>query len=212
MTKEIISVLLLMTVAVTAFAGEDRIEVASIDKDYPLRTKKVFTLPSVTEKYEYYEIRGDSEKEMRSQMRQNGPVWNDGRKYHSITSWYWKWDYGNDHSSLDCSVDSFRVTLEITYRYPKWVRTDDAPQPLVDKWDGYMKNLITHEQGHRDLAVEAAADFCRAVAKLPPVLSCADLNREVRALSRERMDQLNANEQEYDATTCHGTTQGALFP
>ncbi len=212
MKKIIISVLLMVIVAVTAFAGEDRIEVASRDKDFSLRVKRVFTLPSVTEKYEYYEIRGDSEKEMRSQMRQNGPVWNDGNKYDSVTSWYWKWGYRNDPSSQDCSVDSFRVTLEITFRYPQWLRTDDVPRQLVDKWDGYMKNLIAHEQGHRDLAVEAAADFSRAVAKLPRALSCAELNAEVSALSRERMGQLNADEREYDETTCHGTTQGALFP
>jgi predicted secreted Zn-dependent protease len=123
-----------------------------------------------------------------------------------------KLDYGYDRAPRACTADSIRVTIAINIRYPKWVRTDDAPQPLVEKWDGYMKNLIMHENGHRDMAVEAAAELSRAVAALPPASSCAELDRDVRALSRERMEKLNADEKGYDETTSHGKTQGAVFP
>jgi predicted secreted Zn-dependent protease len=122
-----------------------------------------------------------------------------------------KVDYGNDQPSQACTTDSFRVTLEIIYRFPKWERTDDAPFPLVDKWNSYMKNLVMHEKGHGDLAVEAASELCRAVYKMPPVLSCADLDRHVQSLVRELRDQLNADQRLYDATTDHGISQGAFF-
>ncbi len=201
--------LLFLFVAATAFAAEDRVELASIDREHSLRK---YNPPKITERNEYYEIRGNSEKELRKQMCQKGCTWDDGRTYDSLTSWYWTWDYGTDAVSQACSGEDFSVILELTTRFPKWVRTGEAPQPLVDKWDGYMKNLTLHEQGHRDRVMDAVAQLSGAVAKLPRSLSCADRDRQVRTLSSKIMAQLNAAQQEYDAETSHGVTQGALFP
>ena len=209
MKKKYILTLLFLFAATTVFAAEDLMEIASLDKEHALRK---YRPPVVTEKNEYYEIRGNSEKDLRKQMLQNGCTWDDGRKYDSVTSWSWTWDYGTDHAAQTCSVDDFSVALEIHYRFPKWVRTGDVSPPLVDKWDGYMQKLTMHEQGHRDRAVDAAAEFTRAVARLPNTLSCTERDHRVRALSHETMAQLNAAQQEYDRDTRHGATQGALFP
>jgi predicted secreted Zn-dependent protease len=201
--------LLFLIFATTAIAAEDGVKVASIDKEHSLRK---YRSPKVIERNEYYEIRGSSEKDLRREMCQNGCTWDDGRTYDSVTSWYWTWDYGTDRTAQTCSVDDFSVILEITSRYPKWVRIGEAPQQLLDKWDGYMKYLTFHEQGHRDKVVDAAAAFSDAVARLPRALNCADLDRQVQVLSSEMMAQLNEAQQEYDADTNHGATQGALFP
>lgn len=212
MIKESIFSLLLIFAAATTFAADGRFDIARIDKDIRPGIQNRVITPLVTEKYEYYEIRGNSEKELRGQMCRNGCSFNDGEKYDSVTSWHWRLNYGYDRAPGACIADSLKVALVIIYRYPKWVHTDGAPQPLVDKWDGYMKNLITHENGHRDLAVEAAAELSRALAALLPAATCAELDREVRALSRARMQKLNAEEKGYDESTIHGKTQGAVFP
>jgi len=212
MIKGAIASLLLSVIAVTIFAAEDGVDVAGVHKEPSPQINSRVVPPVVTEKYEYYEIGGDCEQELRSQMRQNGCKWNDGKKYDSLTSWQWTWDYGYDRTPQGCRADSFRTTVEIIFRLPKWVRADDVPQALVDKWDIYMNNLIIHENGHRDMAVEAAAELSRTVAGLPPASSCAELDRIVRELSRERMKKLNADEMKYDETTEHGFTQGAVFP
>jgi len=166
----------------------------------------------VAEQYEYYEIRGGDEKELRRQMGRNGCVMSNGERYDSVTAWRWKLQYGYDRTPGSCAADSFQVVLEITYRYPKWVRSDDVEQTLIAKWEDYLNNLVAHENGHRDLAVEAATDLSRAVAVLQPAGSCAELDRQVQALGRERMVRLNADEQDYDDVTVHGKTQGAVFP
>lgn len=208
MKKKNIFTILFLLVATTAVADEKPIEVASIDKASFLRQIP----PVVTEKYEYYEIRGSSEQELRSQMLKNGCTWEDGKKYDSVTSWSWTWDYGTGHTSQTCSADDFAIALEITFRLPKWVRTDDVPQPLVDKWDGYLKNLTMHENGHRDRVMDAALELSGAVARLPRALTCSDRDRKVRALNSKITAQLNEAQQAYDATTDHGAKQGALFP
>ncbi len=207
----ILGFILFIIAAVTASAG-DKMVVANVDKNLPLRKKPAALPPIVTEKYEYYEVNGVCEKDLQCQMKQKGIAWNDGKKYNSTTSWYVKWDYGYNTAPQACSADSFKVIIEITFRYPKWVNTAGAPQPLVDKWNSYMQNLVLHENGHRDMAVEAATELVQAVAELPPAPDCAALDRELRSLSRTRMKKLNNDEKEYDTATNHGFTQGAIFP
>ena len=209
--KAIVICFLFMTVAATTSAGEGQVVLANVDTEAPLLKKPRAVPPVVSEKYEYYEVHGGCENDLQCEMRQKGISWIDGKKYDSTTSWHVKWDYGYDRTPQTCSVDSFRVVVEIIFRYPSWVRTDNAPRLLMDKWDTFMQHLVMHESGHRDMAVEAAADLTRTVSELPPASTCAELDRKVRALSHARMNKLNADEKEYDTATRHGYTQGAIF-
>jgi predicted secreted Zn-dependent protease len=201
----------LLAGAVTPAAAEDTIKLASLNKGLPVLKQSRIVTPTVKETYEYYEIKGDCENDLQSQLRQHGTRWSDGKTYDSVTSWHVTWDYGYDRTADACSADSFKATVEITYRYPRWVGVGDAPGRLVEKWDGYLQNLIKHEEGHRDMAVEASTEFTRAVAALPPAPTCAELDHNVRTLSRAIMKKLNADQKEYDIATCHGATQGAVF-
>jgi predicted secreted Zn-dependent protease len=209
--KKIAFCLLFISVSAAALAAEDKIVMANVDKDLVFRQKPAAFAPIVTEKYEYYEVHGGCDKDLKCQMRRNGITWSDGKKYDSTTNWHVTWKYGYNRTPDACSVDSFRVFVEIIFLYPKWVQSGDAPRQLMDKWEAYLQNLVTHENGHRDLAVEAALELARAVAELPPSPTCADVDRGVRALSRVRMSMLNNDEKEYDTETGHGYTQGAVF-
>jgi predicted secreted Zn-dependent protease len=212
MLKTTICFLLMMTVAVAISAASDNVEFASVNKDSHFSIIKPSVAPAVTEKYEYYEVQGVSESQLRCDMNHNSCKWDDGKKYDSVTSWRVKWDYDYDRAPQSCAAVSFKASVEIVFRYPKLVHTEAVPQLLMAKWDSYRKNLTLHENGHRDMAVEAAADLSRAVAELPPAPSCSDLDKEVRALCRLKMSKLNADEKAYDVSTKHGFTQGAIFP
>ncbi|MEK6744366.1 MAG: DUF922 domain-containing protein [Nitrospirota bacterium] len=209
--KALCAILLLMTAAATCPAGE-KVEVASIDTKTRRQTTSLVVPPAVKEAYEYYEIRGNSEDELRSEMCRNGCKWKDGKIYDSVTNWHVTWDYDHERAPQACSADSFRATVNITFRYPKWIKTGGVPGPLAVKWDSYMKSLVEHETGHRDMAVEAAAELSLAVAGLAPAPTCAELDRAVRSLCRERMRKLDADAKEYDEATYHGSAQGAVFP
>jgi len=213
MSKGTIAFVFFMIIAATAFAHEDGVAVANVEKNISQRIISSTTVPVVvTENYEYYDVCGCNEKELQCDLKKKCIQWNDGKKYDAVTTWDMKWDYGYDHDSQACAVDSFKVTVDIFFRYPRWVRTSETSPQLVEKWDRYMKNLITHENGHRDLAVEAAAKLSSAVAALNPPSTCVELDRRVRALYRARMAKLNEDQKAYDATTNHGVNQGALFP
>jgi predicted secreted Zn-dependent protease len=198
MMKGINAVLLLLTVAGTVSAGVVRGNDAA--------------QPVVTEKYEYYEVFGGCEKDVQCDLQRKCITWKDGKKYDSVTNWKIKWDYDHNPSAQNCSPNSFRVTVDVTFHLPKWVPTKEAPRQLVDKWDGYMKNVLAHEKGHRDIAVQAATELTRKVAQLPSALACVELERAIHDLCRKQMRILDRNEKQYDAATNHGHTQGAIFP
>jgi len=200
-----------MLFAVTSFGAENKVDMAIIESGQVLLKNTVLP-PVITEKYEYYEVRGCCEEEIHCDLKQKCITWKDGYKYDSLTSWDMKWDHGFDQVSETCTITSFKPIVEITYRYPKWKQTDDASRSLIEKWDQYLKNLIIHENGHRDLVVVAANDLSRAVAQLSPTSSCTDLDRSIRTLFRKRMTKMNEDQRNYDETTKHGTAQGAVFP
>ena len=210
--KKAIVISLVYLTALPAFADDGRIDIASVDRDIYRHQERVVLAPAVREKHVLYEITGYGEKDLRDQMNRQGIAWSDGKKYDSVTSWHVTWDYEHERSLQSCSAEAFQATAEITIRYPKWVRTDAAPQELAHKWDGYLASLMEHEQGHRDMVVEAVEDLTRAVALLPAAPTCAELDRRVRSLCHERMAKLNDDAKEYDAATLHGAEQGAVFP
>ncbi len=212
MFSRIFICLLFLASSASAGAADDGIAVASIDRDRSARSMTPAAAPAVTEKYEYYEVRGDNEEELRCQMTENGCRWDDGKKYDSVTRWSVKWDYDYGRTPDSCAAESFKATVEVNFRYPQWTHTDNALKTLADKWERYMQNLVIHEKGHRDLAVEAAAELTRAVAGLPPAPTCADIDRNVKALCREHMKKLHEDQKSYDAATVHGVRQGAVFP
>jgi len=233
--KKTIFISLLYLAAHPAFADDGRIELASLDRDIHRQRERVVLVPAVREKHELYEmtgcgdmellvapvvrekhelyeVTGCGEIELRDQMTRQGTAWSDGKKYDSVTSWHVTWDYEHYRSLQSCSTEAFQATAEITIRYPRWVRTDDAPQELADKWDGYLASLIEHEKGHSDMVVKAVEDLTRAVALLPAAPTCAELDLLVRSLCHKRMAKLNDEAKEYDAATLHGAEQGAVFP
>ena len=196
---------LLMTVAVASGAGETMPEPAA-------NTKNHLVPPVVNEKTEYYEVCGDCERDVQSELRDKCIKLANGEKYDSITNWKVKWDYSHNRASETCAAESFVVTVDIVYRLPKWARTGEAPQTLVEKWDRYMENLMMHEKGHRDRAMASAVELTRLVAELPPARTCAELDRVVNTLCRTRLDKLIEVQKKYDTDTCHGVLQGAEFP
>jgi predicted secreted Zn-dependent protease len=195
-----------------AFAEEGLFNLASVDRDLYRNRERTVLAPALHEKLEYYEITGSAEKDLREQMTRRGIAWSDGKKYDSVTSWRVEWGYEHDRSMQSCGAEAFQASVEITTRYPRWIRTGDAPRELVDKWEGYLANLVLHEEGHRDMLVEAIEDITRSVARMPGAPNCAELDRLVRSLCHERMAKLNDEAKEYDVATLHGSVQGAVFP
>jgi predicted secreted Zn-dependent protease len=201
-----------VAIAVSAVAGEGGGVVATVDANPALKSANRVNSPVVKQTYKYYDIMGCCEKDLQCDLKDKCIRMPDGKKYDSVTRVKMKWDYGHVRTPQSCTTESFVVTVDVVFNLPKWMRTGEAPPALVEKWKNYSEKLMLHEQGHRDRAVEAANEFTRTVAGLPPAPTCAALDREIQDLYNARLDTLMKEQDKYDDVTKHGATQGVVFP
>ncbi len=206
------ALLLLLVITVFSPAGAAGAGEGQAGNDLPGPKRNTTAPPVLKERYDYYEVCGCCEKDLQCDLTKKCIGASGGKKYDSMTDWKLRWDYGRSRGPALCAADSFTVTVDITFHLPKWVRADDAPQALTDKWEQYAKNLLAHEKQHEQIALDAANELTRAVGELPSARTCAELDRNVRQLVEERMDKLINDQKFYDAATNHGATQGASFP
>jgi predicted secreted Zn-dependent protease len=168
--------------------------------------------PTITINYDYYDIEGRTAAELRDQMNRFGVLWTDGNVYDAYTGWNVNWNYRYRITDHGCSIKSVAATLDVKIRLPRWAGYAGGQPALKKKWDLYMKSLRQHENGHKDLAVEAAIEIERAIAQLEPAATCDDLAETANETGRQIISEYAAKEREYDARTNYGEIQGAVFP
>jgi predicted secreted Zn-dependent protease len=78
-------------------------------------------------------------------------------------------------------------------------------------WQGYYEHLVTHENGHRDIAVETARGLCRRLSELGWFADRDELEDAAKALIKADFKRHNEAQVEYDADTHHGIKQGAIL-
>jgi len=172
----------------------------------------IHAAPAVTEETVYYYIQGTTAKDLRAEMNKLGVMEKDGKRYDGYTNWYVSWKYFYDTGRSDCRISSVQTTVRIKFTLPKWTDRSSAPEELRQKWDDYIAALIRHEENHRDIAVEAAAQIEQAIAEIASRATCDELGRASNALARRILDDSRKRQKEYDAQTRHGRLEGVRFP
>jgi len=162
--------------------------------------------------YDYYDIEGRTAAELRQQMNIYGVAWTNGSIYDAYTGWNVKWNYRYRVTDHNCSIGSVSTTLNVEFRLPRWTDYDGGSSALKKKWDEYMGSLRQHENGHKDLGIQAAIEIERSIAGLKPAQTCDNLAQTANALGRRIISEYAAKEREYDDQTNFGETQGAVFP
>lgn len=132
------------------------------------------------------------------------------RGFHGMAGWQVDYRYSVDRQPAGCAVDSVRVRVAGEILMPRWVDAADAPPALQRQWSDYYAALQRHEEGHIQHGREFALLVKERLMGLGRV-SCDNL----QALAQREYDRLYGNlrtrDQEYDARTGHGRTQGAYL-
>jgi predicted secreted Zn-dependent protease len=136
--------------------------------------------PAVTIRTTYYPITGATGDELKSQMRENGP-----QGYWAYTRWHVRW------------TGNCRVSVEISYTYPRWTNQDQAPAVLQAAWKAMISSLQSHEEGHAQHGRNAAQEVEKSGCQGDPT-----------ANTRKWAEQ----DKVYDAETNHGLKQGVVLP
>jgi predicted secreted Zn-dependent protease len=168
--------------------------------------------PKVTEESVYYNVRGTSAEELRTQLNKFGIKGKDGKTYRGNTNWNLSWRYLSGSNRTNCWITSVETTVRIKFTFPRWIARSNAPEELRQRWDKYIAALTRHEHRHRDIAVEAAAQIERTITGMKPRKSCDGLKRDANAMGHRLVEDCRKRQSDYDARTNHGHLEGARFP
>lgn len=174
----------------------------------------VFATPATSEVQTYYKITGSSDRELRAQMNKLGPV-DQGRHFDAKTSWHINWRYNwhyDGPNQTHCYVTSVQISDNIETILPSWTDEGSADSLLQNKWDAYLLNLTTHEQGHGTNGKRAADEIEKALLATPVQRDCNALKTELDKRAYDIIHKHNDWDLQYDTDTNHGKTQGAVFP
>lgn len=135
--------------------------------------------PSVRVIKKYYNVQGVTSKQLIAEMKRKGP-----KGFWAYAKWWVSWR-GN------C-----RISLKVTYTFPRWVNKDQAPKHLRTSWNQMIKQLWKHERGHGRHGVNAAHEIEKS--------RCSDPKKIITKWA--------AQDKSYDLRTRHGRTQGVRLP
>jgi predicted secreted Zn-dependent protease len=158
----------------------------------------------------HYRVLGTSANALREQMRQLGPTDRFGR-WAASTRWDLKWSYPYDRADGGCRSGPVSVDLAVTFTLPRWDAPADAPAELVERWDRYVAALSHHEEGHRDIAVDAANEIAGTIEAVPAHATCRQFERAADTAARSVVERYRGLQIAYDDATGHGATQGAVL-
>ncbi|MDB5165993.1 MAG: hypothetical protein JWM37_65 [Candidatus Saccharibacteria bacterium] len=166
-------------------------------------------LQQVIDAPQYYSVYGYTADQIRSQMSQCAPG-TSSTDFNGYTNWWLRYAFAlsaPDTNNL-CTIQSAGVVVHITFSYPQWSNSMYASAGLSSEWQTFIKNLTTHENGHRDLATQYASQLYNGLLAYPPT-DCSTISQSATSYGGSQISNLNQAEANYDIQTNHGATQGA---
>lgn len=157
----------------------------------------------------YYTIDVLPGKSLLSQINAASKIREDGQIYHGFTKWNIDWSVRwNTDSQGVCRIVSSMTQLDVQMTLPSAKRLNPQQAKVFST---YSQALRMHEQGHYELARQGAFDIDQALLTLPGTNDCKALEGLASAKVKEGMARLNERSKQYDRSTAHGKTQGALL-
>jgi predicted secreted Zn-dependent protease len=140
-----------------------------------------------------------------SSIRANGP-----RGFHGLASWDISYEYTTKQHRDACQVATARTKVSGEILMPQWDDEPTAPRELQRRWSNYYSVLKRHEDGHIQHGKELALLVNERLMGLG-VVPCDQLQALTEGEFQRLYGNLKARDEEYDARTNHGVTQGLVF-
>ncbi|MEO0558939.1 MAG: DUF922 domain-containing protein [Bacteroidota bacterium] len=157
-----------------------------------------------------YAVQGRTANEILSSMRASGPS-TGGKSFFGLTASEFSFQIQPRMDGASCVVDEVRVELAVTITLPEWTPPETAPYELQRDWSRFSTALKRHEDQHRQLAADGAAETLAALQGLRRA-SCQEIEFEARQRAERIAEQIEAKHHRYDDETDHGRTEGAVWP
>jgi len=168
--------------------------------------------PVASAKTTYYEVKGESPRELRHAMNEKRPKAPDGERHDALTLWNITWSYSWKKVDDKFAIYDPKIAVNIGTTLPKWLYPEQPDPEMMARWKSYIKILVAHENDHGKFALQAAKDLERLLTALGPQSSLDELKRLVDVTGQQVLTDCRTRNVKYDVDTDHGHRQGALFP
>ena len=164
---------------------------------------------TITVRTNVYAVSGATLREIRADMEAKKP-WK--HKSDGYTQCKTNWRYETTPTDSGCVIQWLTISTDITITVPALAASASKAEALQSRWNVYLKALLEHENGHREIGVEAAAAVRRKLSELGPSSTCGELARTIKREAEKVLSQFQQRHEEYDKKTDNGRLQGAVFP
>ncbi len=156
-----------------------------------------------------YPVRVTPTQTVTTAINAASPIRVNGQVMPSFTKWSVQWHLQwARQSNGRCVITNVTTVLTTETQLPDVMLASGADKQRVDQ---YLRGLLTYEQGHRDIGRAAANEADRRINQVPPMANCAQLESAAHAAGHRAVNDFIAKEQQYDLSTEHGKTQGAVL-
>ncbi len=145
---------------------------------------------------------------LREALNDATPIRENGKRFHGYTAWNVDWKFWwHSSASGRCRITRVNTRLSTTIQLPQLQGGTAAQRETFER---YAAALRRHEQGHVQWGRDAARAIDQGISALPEAATCAALERNANALGTRLLAEHVDRERDYDRSTGHGATQGAV--
>jgi predicted secreted Zn-dependent protease len=183
---------------------------------FPLALVSLLSLPAVAEPLarmhaSYYYIEGGSAAVLAGQMDKAGPVGPDGEHHPARTKWEVQWKFKREQQGVACVIGDAAVVVGVAQMFPKWRGEAKGPSALRSRWKQFEDALRSHEDRHKQHAIQAGKDIEAAIRSAKPAGNCEDLDTAANAAAEKIVEKYRKLDEDYDRKTRYGGTEGAAL-
>lgn len=156
----------------------------------------------------YYKIYGFTKYDIQTQLA-NCRMTINGERFGGNTNVYTNWTYDYSLAGGKCGTKNVTVGFDSEITLPKWQKPENFQSGVDSIWDDFFNALSGHEYHHRDIAAAGAQKIYDTLLNFETYTSCDALKQATDAFGYQTLDEVSAEQINYDEVTNHGATEGA---
>lgn len=167
--------------------------------------------PVINFKVRHYEVSGMTSAAITQSVLKNTPVKMNGGSYGAVTHNQFSTSYSavaDSHGG--CEVKNVSIVLDSTVVLPKLVPSGQSAAVMAE-WERYIGALRAHELMHANNGRLTAQTLASRLYDFKSQMPCVQMRARLDRAVKQLIDNMGVWDQQLDANTDHGRTQGAYL-
>jgi predicted secreted Zn-dependent protease len=159
--------------------------------------------------YRYYIAQAQNGRSLFLTLQDASPIRESGRVFlgHTERSIEWRLHWQETPNGT-CRITEIRTSLRASIILPQLNGIDAGRQA---EYTRFLMALRIHETGHYRIAQQAAQQIDAALAALPEMHNCREVEETANSTGHRIVAEFDAKDVQYDSATKHGQIQGAVL-